>query len=100
MTNQEAGDIVHGGPRTGAAKRLIKKALQEAARKGQLRYEELVKINNGDRRYFHDDITAVVVFLDHESPGNKTALVPQISIQGCVDTDRPSKFTILQDGVI
>lgn len=48
----------------GIAKRLVKMALQEAAKKREMRYSDLKKIDRGVRRHFHDDITVIVVFLD------------------------------------
>ncbi|KAL6505843.1 hypothetical protein OROHE_023222 [Orobanche hederae] len=64
LTNQEAVDLVQSRPRNGSARRLVKKALQEAAKKREMRYSDLKKIDRGVRRHFHDDITVVVVFLD------------------------------------
>ncbi|KMZ69248.1 putative protein phosphatase 2C 60 [Zostera marina] len=64
ITNQEAVDIVQNHPRNGSAKRLVKTALQEAAKKREMRYSDLMKIDRGVRRHFHDDITVIVVFLD------------------------------------
>ncbi|GAB2295487.1 hypothetical protein Dimus_029653 [Dionaea muscipula] len=96
ISNQQAVDIVHNNPRTGSAKRLIKKALKEAAKKGHMRYEDLKQVKKGNRRCFHDDITVVVVFLDHGFLERKTA-VPELSIRGFVDTVGPSKLSILQD---
>lgn len=65
MTDQEAVDIVQRGPRNGIAKRLVRAALQQAAKKREMRYSDLKKIEPGVRRYFHDDISVVVVYLDH-----------------------------------
>lgn len=48
----------------GSARRLVKAALQEAAKKREMRYSDLKKIDRGVRRHFHDDITVIVVFLD------------------------------------
>lgn len=48
----------------GIAKRLVKAAMLEAAKKREMRYSDLKKIERGVRRHFHDDITVVVVFLD------------------------------------
>ena len=42
----------------------MKAALQEAAKKREMRYSDLKKISRGVRRHFHDDITVIVVFLD------------------------------------
>nr|ACG45008.1 protein phosphatase 2C [Zea mays] len=64
LTNQEAVDIVRSSPRSGCARRLIRAALQEAAKKREMRYSDLKKIDRGVRRHFHDDITVIVVFLD------------------------------------
>ncbi|KAL0788024.1 hypothetical protein Bca101_004270 [Brassica carinata] len=52
--------------KAGSAKRLIKAALQEAARKREMRYSDLKKIDKKVRRHFHDDITVIVVFLNHD----------------------------------
>ncbi|XP_076960769.1 putative protein phosphatase 2C 38 isoform X1 [Bidens hawaiensis] len=64
ISNEEAVNIVHSYPRNGIAKRLVKAALQVAARKREMRYSDLMKIERGVRRHFHDDITVVVVYLD------------------------------------
>lgn len=48
----------------GSARRLIKTAMQEAAKKREMRYSDLKKIDRGVRRHFHDDITVIVIFLD------------------------------------
>lgn len=64
LSNQDAVDIVQNHPHNGSARRLVKTALQEAAKKREMRYTDLKKIDRGVRRHFHDDITVVVVFLD------------------------------------
>ncbi|KAK9677521.1 hypothetical protein RND81_11G149100 [Saponaria officinalis] len=64
LSNQEAVDIVQNNPRNGSAKKLVKVALQEAAKKREMRYSDLKKIDRGVRRHFHDDITVIIVFLD------------------------------------
>ncbi|CAN0926758.1 Probable protein phosphatase 2C 38 [Linum grandiflorum] len=66
LSSQEAVDIVHRFPRNGIAKRLMKAALHEAAKKREMRYTDLQKIDPGVRRHFHDDITVIVVFIDHD----------------------------------
>jgi pyruvate dehydrogenase phosphatase len=50
----------------GIAKRLVRAALQEAAKKREMRYDDIKKIEKGIRRHFHDDITVVVLYLDHQ----------------------------------
>eukprot|EP00268_Persea_americana_P024239 TRINITY_DN2368_c0_g1_i6.p1 TRINITY_DN2368_c0_g1~~TRINITY_DN2368_c0_g1_i6.p1 ORF type:complete len:398 (+),score=64.68 TRINITY_DN2368_c0_g1_i6:345-1538(+) len=64
LSNQEAVNIVQNHPHSGSARRLVKAALQEAAKKREMRYSDLKKIDRGVRRHFHDDITVIVVFLD------------------------------------
>ncbi|KAL8160513.1 hypothetical protein V2J09_002050 [Rumex salicifolius] len=66
LTNQQAVDIVQNNSRNGSAKRLVKTALQEAAKKREMRYSDLNKIDRGVRRHFHDDITVIVLFFDTE----------------------------------
>lgn len=57
----------------GIAKRLVKAALSVAAKKKEMRYDEIRKIDRGVRRHFHDDITVIVVYLDH-SHGDSSKL--------------------------
>lgn len=44
----------------------MKAALREAAKKREMRLADLQKIEQGTRRHFHDDITVIVVFLNHK----------------------------------
>ncbi|XP_020274200.1 probable protein phosphatase 2C 60 [Asparagus officinalis] len=83
LTNQEAVDIVHNNPHNGSARRLVKAALQEAAKKREMRYSDLKKIDRGVRRHFHDDITVVVVFLDSNLISRaSTTRSPTLSVRG------------------
>ncbi|XP_042439153.1 probable protein phosphatase 2C 60 [Zingiber officinale] len=83
LSNQEAADIVHNNPHSGSARRLIKAALQEAAKKREMRYSDLQKIDRGVRRHFHDDITVVVVFLDSNLVSRASShRGPSLSIKG------------------
>ncbi|KAL7119083.1 hypothetical protein ACP275_02G041200 [Erythranthe tilingii] len=66
LSDDEAVHIVSKYPRAGIAKRLVAAALQEAAKKREVRYRDIKKIERGIRRHFHDDITVVVIFLDHQ----------------------------------
>ncbi|GAU37036.1 hypothetical protein TSUD_207420 [Trifolium subterraneum] len=61
----------------GVAKKLIKTALCEAAKKREMRYSDLKKIDRGIRRHFHDDITVIVLHLDSYNPR-----APVVSIKG------------------
>ncbi|KAF5750663.1 protein phosphatase 2C 68 [Tripterygium wilfordii] len=95
LTIQEAAEIVHNNPRSGIARRLVRTALNEAARKREMTYDELKKVDKGVRRFFHDDITVVVIFIDHELLEKKIS-VPELSVRGFSDTVGPSNFNILQ----
>ncbi|KAH8504938.1 hypothetical protein H0E87_012253 [Populus deltoides] len=95
LTNQEAVEIVSKNPRAGIARRLVRAALNMAARKRVMRYDDLKKVDRGVRRFFHDDITVVVIFIDHELLGNSTS-VPELSVRGFMDTVGPSNFNFLQ----
>lgn len=55
----------------GIAKRLIRAALHEAAKKREMRYDDIKKIEKGIRRHFHDDITVIVVYLDQHKSSSK-----------------------------
>lgn len=67
----------------GIARRLVKAALQEAAKKREMRYSDLNKIERGVRRHFHDDITVIVLFLDTNLLSRASSLnTPSVSIRG------------------
>ncbi|KAK6117523.1 hypothetical protein DH2020_048743 [Rehmannia glutinosa] len=91
LTNQEAVEIVHSNPRTGIARRLVITALEKAAMTRQIPYNEVKKLDQGIRRHVHDDITVVVVFIDHEMLDN-ISTGPELSVRGFVDTVGPSNF--------
>ncbi|XP_075503610.1 putative protein phosphatase 2C 60 [Primulina tabacum] len=83
LTNQEAVDLVQNKPRSGIARRLVKTALQEAAKKREMRYSDLKRIDRGVRRHFHDDITVVVVFIEsHLVSRASSGQIPSISVKG------------------
>jgi pyruvate dehydrogenase phosphatase len=42
----------------------VRAAISEAARKRDMSYAEMQRIEIGNRRNYHDDITVVVVYLD------------------------------------
>jgi pyruvate dehydrogenase phosphatase len=67
----------------GCARKLIRAALQEAAKKREMRYSDLKKIDRGIRRHFHDDITVIVVFLDGSLVSRASAhRGPALSLRG------------------
>ncbi|CAO2822138.1 unnamed protein product [Amaranthus hypochondriacus] len=97
FTNEEAVELVHNSPRMGIAKRLVQKALKKVARRMNIKYEDLKNVKKGERRKYHDDITVVVIFLDHDLLNAESSFdIPQVSVQGFVDTCGPSKFNVLQ----
>uniref|UniRef100_A0A0D6R541 protein-serine/threonine phosphatase n=1 Tax=Araucaria cunninghamii TaxID=56994 RepID=A0A0D6R541_ARACU len=67
ISEQEAAEIVYNNARTGIAKRLVRAALQVVAKKRDMKYAELQKIERGVRRNYHDDISVIVIYLDHEA---------------------------------
>lgn len=58
--------------------------MHEAAKKREMRYSDLKKIDRGVRRHFHDDITVVVVFLDSNlvSKSASSFRVSPVSVRG------------------
>ncbi|VFQ78275.1 unnamed protein product [Cuscuta campestris] len=64
LTDEAAVEIVFKNPRLGIAKKLVGAAIEEAAKKREMRCRDIEKIERGTRRHFHDDITVVVIYLD------------------------------------
>ncbi|RWR78009.1 putative protein phosphatase 2C 63 [Cinnamomum micranthum f. kanehirae] len=71
LSDEAAVEIVFKNPRAGIAKRLVRAALNEAAKKREMRYDDIKRIEKGIRRHFHDDITVVVIYLDHHHSSSK-----------------------------
>ncbi|KAK4762546.1 hypothetical protein SAY86_008314 [Trapa natans] len=93
LSNQEAVNIVQNHPRNGIARRLVNMALHEAAKKREMRYSDLKKIDCGVRRHFHDDITVVVVFLDLNMVSRaSSAREPSVSLRGGGASRLPMKM--------
>jgi len=65
----------------GIAKRLVRAALLAAAKKREMRYDDIKKIDKGIRRHFHDDITVIVIYLDHQKDSSNDRFKP--SAVGC-----------------
>ncbi|XAR56983.1 Phosphoprotein phosphatase [Bertholletia excelsa] len=85
LSNEKAVEIVHSHPHAGSAKRLVKAALHEAARKREVRYSDLRKIDKKVRRHFHDDITVIVLFLNHDLISRGVVQDPPLSIQSALE---------------
>lgn len=58
----------------GIAKRLVAAAIREATKKRELRYKDIMKIERGIRRHFHDDISVIVIYLDNEKASKHSKL--------------------------
>ncbi|KAF3566684.1 hypothetical protein DY000_02019608 [Brassica cretica] len=94
VTNQQAVEIVNKHPRPGIARRLVRRAMNIAAKKRDITYDDLKKVERGVRRFFHDDITVAVIFIDNELLMVEKATVPELSIKGFSHTVGPSKFSL------
>lgn len=70
LTDDAAVQLVSKYPRTGIARRLVAAAIREAAKKREMRYKDIKKIEKGVRRHFHDDITVIVIYLDNHTQSN------------------------------
>lgn len=66
--------------------------MEKAAKTRKMSYKEIKKLDQGIRRHVHDDITVVVIFIDHEMMDNKD-FAPELSVRGFVDTAGPSNFS-------
>ncbi|KAL1542555.1 protein-serine/threonine phosphatase [Salvia divinorum] len=67
VANEKAVDMVMNSSRKGIAMKLLKKALKRRARdRHGLTYMKLKKLNITQRRLVHDNISVVVLFLDHK----------------------------------
>ena len=123
VSNQQAVEIVHKHPRPvrlfkerfrmleyialyfvnhstdvrntqGIARMLVRRAMNIAAKKKGMMYDDLKKVERGVRRFFHDDITVAVIFIDSELLMVEKATVPELSIKGFSHTVGPSKFSL------
>lgn len=68
----------------GIAKRLVGAAIQEAARKREMRYKDIKKIEKGIRRHFHDDISVIVIYLNQRQCTHGATKSKQNNSVGCV----------------
>ncbi|XP_074588882.1 putative protein phosphatase 2C 78 [Curcuma longa] len=93
LSDEAAVEIVFNNPRAGIAKRLIRAALDEAARKQEMRYDDVKKIEKGERRQIHDDITVIVIYLDRSRRGSH----PEFRGSRCGCTDTPADISANSD---
>ncbi|PKA55656.1 putative protein phosphatase 2C 60 [Apostasia shenzhenica] len=93
LSNQEAVDIINSSSRSGSARKLVKTALQEAAKKREMRYSDLKKIDRGIRRHFHDDITVIIVYLNPNLVSRASSVKgPTLSLRGSGITVPPNSL--------
>ncbi|OIT02553.1 PREDICTED: probable protein phosphatase 2C 42 isoform X1 [Nicotiana attenuata] len=85
LSNEKAVQIVQSHPRKGSAKRLVKAALHEAAKKREMRYSDLRNIGKKVRRHFHDDITVIILFLNHDLIYRGVVQDPPLSIRSALE---------------
>ncbi|ONK75883.1 uncharacterized protein A4U43_C03F21580 [Asparagus officinalis] len=69
LSDEAVVELVFKNPRAGIAKRLVRAALNEAAKKREMRYDDIKRLEKGIRRHFHDDITCIVIYLDQHQQG-------------------------------
>ncbi|KAL6546133.1 hypothetical protein OROGR_010007 [Orobanche gracilis] len=69
ISDETAVQIVSNHPRAGNREEIS--GIQEAAKKREVRYKDIKKIQRGIRWHFHDDITVIVMYLDdHKTSSN------------------------------
>lgn len=66
------------------ARKLVKAALHEAAKKREMRYSDLKKIDGGVRRHFHDDITVIVLHLNKDKISSSSFDGKVVSIKSTI----------------
>uniref|UniRef100_A0A7N0UEQ2 PPM-type phosphatase domain-containing protein n=1 Tax=Kalanchoe fedtschenkoi TaxID=63787 RepID=A0A7N0UEQ2_KALFE len=73
LSDEDAVGIVLKSTRAGVAKRLVRAALQQAAKKREIKYNDIKRVERGCRRHIHDDITVIVMYLDHPTQAPPSA---------------------------
>ncbi|XP_021644750.2 probable protein phosphatase 2C 63 isoform X2 [Hevea brasiliensis] len=97
LSDETVVDIVLKSPRAGIARRLVQAALREAARKRETRYDDLKRIDKGVRRHFHDDITVIVLYLDHPL-GSSTGRFNNHRVDDCTNTPTDIFSLVVDEG--
>ena len=72
-------------------------AQKVACRKKDVISKYLHVVPKGERRALHDDITVVVVFIDHVFLGQKQSNLEMMSIKGFTDSAGQSNFRSIDD---
>ncbi|GKV25827.1 hypothetical protein SLEP1_g35210 [Rubroshorea leprosula] len=94
LTKEQAVRIVNKYPHKEIANRLIKTALMKAAKKRQRSFDYLMHVPKGqERRYFHGDLTVVVIFIEPELLENEGDYQSaQVAVRGFSDETSVSSF--------
>ncbi|KAK8919062.1 putative protein phosphatase 2C 78 [Platanthera zijinensis] len=87
LSDEDAVEMVFNNPREGIAKRLVKAALEAAAKKMEVSCNELKGIPKGMRRHLHDDMTVIVVYLDTHY---LAPMVPSFESEKYISTNTPT----------
>lgn len=93
LSDDAAVEIVFKNPRTGIAKKLVRAAQNVAAKKREMSYDEMIKINKGVRRHYHDDITAVVIYLDQFQQGKPSGTESDSAVDIFSNPDKNSELS-------
>ncbi|GAQ77789.1 probable ammonium transporter [Klebsormidium nitens] len=75
LGSQDAVDIVQKNVRGDVARLLVRTALQRAAQKHEITFEELMQLPRGMRRDYHDDMTVVVFFFKQPKPSDSARAI-------------------------
>ncbi|KAF0926878.1 hypothetical protein E2562_027732 [Oryza meyeriana var. granulata] len=97
LSDDAAVQLVSKNPRRGVAERLVQAALEEAARKREVRLGDLRRIERGVRRHFHEDIAAVVVFLDLDDGRRARRRGKVVDSSSCSNTP-PDVYSFFNSG--
>ncbi|CAM8940393.1 unnamed protein product [Rhodiola kirilowii] len=85
LNNADAVKIVHKHPHSGSANKIIKAALKGAARFHNMSYKRLCQTGKNARHIFHDDITVVVLFLNHDLIARGSTQRNPVSVRSALD---------------
>ncbi|GKV25836.1 hypothetical protein SLEP1_g35219 [Rubroshorea leprosula] len=97
LTKKKVVEIVNENKQTGIARRVIIRALKEVAKKKQMRFDDLLSVKKEERRSFHDDISVLVIFLNHDFLEKGGVAAHERSIRGFSSSDGPSSFRICEE---
>ncbi|RHN63878.1 putative protein-serine/threonine phosphatase [Medicago truncatula] len=92
MSNEQTALIVERNRQQGIAKKLLREALKEAAKRKEIDYEQLMKKAEGPegKHIYHEDITVIVVFLNKKNWWRKD--IQNMSYRGFRNTTVKSVF--------